>query len=75
MKHCKSATCVLGVLSEAFPDDEVGDIAMNYTCFPMDCDVASAQARVFVDRIKAGEAKRAVMADVAAKVAREMEMP
>ncbi len=75
MKHCTSATCVLDVLSEAFSDNEVGDIAMNYTCFPMDCDVASAQARVFVDRIKAGEDKRTVMAEVAAQVARGMEMP
>lgn len=72
-KHCDAATCVFDVLAEVFPDDDIGNIALEYTCFPMDCDVASKQARVFVDRIKAGEDKRTVMAETQERIYRAMD--
>jgi hypothetical protein len=41
--------CVLDVLQGAgLSSAEAFDVALNHTCFPMDCEIASAQARAYL---------------------------
>jgi hypothetical protein len=48
-KHCHSTECVLDVFQAAgFSEGEAADLALNYTCFPMDCDFAVPQARAYL---------------------------
>lgn len=49
MKRCTCDVCVLDVLTNAgYGAEEAMHVAWEFTCFPMDCDIASEQAREFV---------------------------
>ena len=65
-KHCDAKTCVLDVLAPVFGAD-AGNIAMEYTCFPMNCDVASAQARYLLEQVTL-VGKETALAQVKAKI-------
>lgn len=51
--NCNSEICVLDILEPVF-GKESADIAVNYTCFPMDCTVAHKQAQDIIDLINNG---------------------
>lgn len=40
--------CALRILKEFYSEEEAASIALNFTCFPMDCQVASLQAMEFI---------------------------
>jgi hypothetical protein len=46
---CSGKNCVLDVFVAAgYSLHEAAQTALEYTCFPMNCDLASAQARAFL---------------------------
>ena len=51
--NCNSEICVLDILEPVFRTD-AANIAMSYTCFPMDCTVAHKQAQDIIDLINNG---------------------
>lgn len=68
---CDCTECVLDVLGPVFGDD-AGNVAMEYTCFPMSCDVASKQARELLERV-AAIGKGPALAEAAERIHREMD--
>jgi hypothetical protein len=55
--------CAIDVLTPIF-GIEAASIATSYTCFPLDCRIASEQARRIVERVLAGEDRWAVLQSV-----------
>ena len=49
MNHaCHPGPCAIQVLSCFYPREEAVSIALEHTCFPLNCDVAARQALVFL---------------------------
>ena len=47
-RHHDHKPCALRILGEFYSPEDAHGIAMNFTCFPMDCDIASKQAVEFL---------------------------
>ena len=46
--HRHHSPCAIRILREFYSDQEAHGIAMEFTCFPMDCETASRQAVEFL---------------------------
>ena len=53
--HRDHSPCAIRILREFYSDKEAHGIAMEFTCFPMDCDTASKQAVEFLAKSKVTE--------------------
>ncbi len=53
--HRNHSPCAIRILREFYSDEEAHGIAMEFTCFPMDCDMASKQAVEFLVKSKVTE--------------------
>lgn len=61
--------CALDVFREAgYTPDKAHEMAMTLTCYPMDCRVASEQAREAVRRLKAGATMNDLLGEVEASM-------
>jgi hypothetical protein len=77
-KHsiCHAGPCVLRILREFFVEPKAYEIAIEHTCFPMDCATASWQAlSVLTEYCATGEIRprESTLSDVLAKVDSEDE--
>jgi len=50
--HPHAGPCAIRILKEFYTREEAHDIAIEFTCFPMDCALASFQAMRFVMKVK-----------------------